>query len=122
LQDLTPFFALWEGRFKSCVVDAENYLLTCMRYIELNPVRAKMVSSPEGYRWSSYHANGVGKKIDLCTPHEVYTGLGKTMPIRIEAYRELFKYQLDNEALVQVRKAVNQGMALGNDRFKQEIE
>ena len=113
---------LWEGRFRSCVVDAENYLLTCMRYIELNPVRAKMVSSPEEYRWSSYHTNGVGKKIDLCTPHEVYTGLGKTRPIRMEAYRELFKYQLDNEALVQVRKAVNQGMALGNDRFKQEIE
>ena len=112
----------WEGRFKSCIVDAENYLLTCMRYIELNPVRANMVSIPEEYRWSSYHANGLGKKIELYTPHEVYTRLGKTMPTRTRAYRELFKYHLDNDDLTQVRKAVNQGMALGNDRFKQEIE
>jgi putative transposase len=81
-----------------------------------------MVSGPEEYRWSSYHANGVGKKIGLCSPHEVYTRLGKNKPIRTRAYRELFKYQLDNDELVQVRKAVNQGMALGNDRFKQEIE
>jgi putative transposase len=51
---------LWEGRFKSCVVDEENYLLVCQRYIELNPVRAGMVSAPEGYRWSSYRANGLG--------------------------------------------------------------
>jgi len=93
-----------------------------MCYIELNPVRASMVSSPEKYPWSSYHANGVGKQIELCKPHEVITKLGKTRPIRIKTYRELFKYHLDNDELVQVRKAVNQGMALGNDRFKQEVE
>lgn len=113
---------LWEGRFKSCVVDADNYLLACMRYIELNPVRANMVSKPEEYRWSSYHANGVGKRIDLWTPHEIYTRLGKTMSTRTRGYRELFKYHLDKDELAQVRNAINQGMALGNDRFKQEIE
>ena len=113
---------LWEGRFKSCVVDAENYLLACMRYIELNPVRANMVSRPEEYRWSSYHANGVGKRIDLCTPHEVYSRLGKTKPTRTRSYRELFKYHLDKDELAQVRNAINQAMALGSDRFKQEIE
>lgn len=85
---------LWEGRFKSCVVEAEHYLLTCMRYIELNPVRANMVSQPEQYRWSSYHANGLGKAINLCRPHDVYTRLGKTRADRLQAYRELFKYHM----------------------------
>lgn len=113
---------LWEGRYKSCVVDAENYLLTCMRYIELNPVRANMVATPEEYHWSSYHSNGLGNKAEIWTPHDVYTGLGKTKATRTNVYRELFKCHLDNEGLTQIRKAVNQGMALGNDRFKQEIE
>ena len=113
---------LWEGRYKSCVVDAENYLLTCMRYIELNPVRARMVETPEQYRWSSYHANGLGKKVSLWTPHDTYKGLGRTLSTRTKAYRELFKYYLDSESLTQIRQSANQGMALGNDRFKQEIE
>jgi putative transposase len=113
---------LWEGRFKSCVVDAESYLLTCMRYIELNPVRANMVSSPDEYRWSSYHANGLCKQIELCIPHEVYTRLGKTKSARASSYRELFERHLDKDELAQVREAISQGMALGSDRFKQEIE
>jgi len=58
---------LWEGRFKSCVIDAEEYLLTCYRYIELNPVRAGMVESPSDYAWSSYGANGLGIDTKLCT-------------------------------------------------------
>jgi REP-associated tyrosine transposase len=61
--------ALWEGRFKSCVVDSEEYLLICQRYIELNPVRAGMVNSPCEYTWSSYKANGLGKPASLWTPH-----------------------------------------------------
>ena len=95
---------LWEGRYKSCVIDVENYLLTCMRYIELNPVRANMVTTPEEYKWSSYHANGLGKKMGLCTPHEVYSHLGKTIPTRARAYRELFKYHRDDEDLTTVRR------------------
>lgn len=67
---------LWEGRFKSCVVDAENYLLICQRYIELNPVRAGMVESPEDYAWSSYSSNGLGRAAKLWTPHDAYLCLG----------------------------------------------
>ena len=48
---------LWEGRYRSCVVDSDRYLFTCARYIELNPVRAGLVRHPAGYRWSSYHHN-----------------------------------------------------------------
>lgn len=71
--------ALWEGRFKSCVVDAEDYLLICQRYIELNPVRANMVESPSDYQWSSYKANGQGEAINMWTPHAVYHAFGETV-------------------------------------------
>ena len=82
---------LWEGRFKSCVVDAENYLLTCQRYIELNPVRANMVESPADYKWSSYHANGLLRASRLSTPHEIWMRLGLSDKERAERYRGLFR-------------------------------
>ena len=62
----------WEGRYKSSVVQAETYLLTCMRYIELNPVRASMVQDPGQYRWSSYRHNGLGQADSRITPHPVF--------------------------------------------------
>ena len=113
---------LWEGRYKSCLVDADNYLLVCQRYIELNPVRAGMVTAPSDYRWSSYQANGLGRNIEMFSPHEVYQGLGKTLKERTAAYRQLFKGHLDSNVFTQIRAASNSGMILGNDRFKQEIE
>lgn len=113
---------LWEGRFKSSVVDAENYLLLCQRYIELNPVRAGMVDAPGEYRWSSYQANGVGASVACWTPHPVYLALGQTPAVRAEVYRGLFSGQIDDMALLDIRNAANQGMALGNERFKAEIE
>ena len=112
---------LWEGRFKSCVVDAENYLLHCQRYIELNPVRAGMVETPGDYTWSSFRANGLGEQIKLWRPHPIYQSLGKTRTERAVAYRDLFTSQLDGHLLAQIRQASNQGMALGNDKFKEEI-
>jgi putative transposase len=69
---------LWEGRYKSTLVDTESYFLTVSRYIELNPVRAKMVTSPNEYIWSSYRGNAMGKEIQLLTPHRVYLNLGET--------------------------------------------
>lgn len=113
---------LWEGRFKSCVVDAENYLLSCQRYIELNPVRANMVEVPADYAWSSYRANGLGYSSKLLTPHGIYLALGETADSRSAAYRQLFVGHLDETFLSEIRQASNSGMALGNDKFKQEIE
>ena len=112
---------LWEGRFKSCVVSAEEYFMQCQRYIEMNPVRAGMVPAPGEYAWSSFRSNGLGQPARLWTPHEVYTALGDTPESRARAYRELFRGHMDLTLLTQIRQAVNQGMALGNDRFKQEI-
>ena len=113
---------LWEGRYKSCVVDARSYLLSCQRYIELNPVRANMVESPADYTWSSYQAHGLGKDVALHTPHPEYLQLGHDAPAREDAYRALFKPHLDFDDDAKIREATAKGLAVGSERFKQEIE
>ncbi len=112
---------LWEGRFRSCVVDAENYLLVCQRYIELNPVRAGMVNQPGEYAWSSFRSNGFGRPASFWSPHAVYRKLGPATETRASAYRELFKAHVDPKHADAIRSATNRNMALGNDRFKEEV-
>ena len=70
---------LWEGRYKASLVDSEGYLLTCMRFIEMNPVRAGMVEHPGEYRWSSYAKNAQGDNNEIIQHHPVYGSLGKDM-------------------------------------------
>ncbi len=113
---------LWEGRFKSSLVQSERYLLQCHRYIELNPVRADMVNDPSGYTWSSYRCNALGINSELCTHHDEYLKLGNSKVKRQLAYRALFKAHVDCTLLEQIRGSVNKGLALGNDRFKDEVE
>jgi len=113
---------LWEGRFKSCVVESTDYLLQCYRYIELNPVRAAMVEGPSDYPWSSYHCNGRGIHSKLITPHESYLRLGRTKTERLANYRELFRYQLDGSVLKDIRESVNKGLAYGSERFKEVLK
>jgi putative transposase len=112
---------LWEGRFKSSIVQEQGYLLRCYRYIELNPVRAGMVRHPRDYRWSSYSANGEGNLSRLLNPHEEYLALGREESERLAAYRALFHSELDSTEVEEIRTAVNGGFALGNERFKAEI-
>ena len=113
---------LWEGRYKATLIDSEAYLLTCMRYIELNPVRAGMVSHPSEYPWSSYHHNALGQPDELVTPHLEYRRLGKTEEERQAAYRQLFKHRLPETSIAEIREATNKAWVLGNDRFKQRIQ
>lgn len=113
---------LWEGRFRSCLTQTEDYVLACYRYIELNPVRAGMVMKPQDYRWSSYHANALGKGRRLITPHEEYSRLGLDDAARRDAYRALFKSHLDEEVVDQIRSATNGNFALGGERFQKEVE
>ena len=113
---------LWEGRFKSCLVQSERYLLECYRYIELNPVRANMVEGPGEYKWSSYQHNGLGIKSKLATPHEEYQALGRTDELRRDWYRSFFVGQVRPEVLKQIRQSTQKGLVIGNDRFAQEIE
>ena len=113
---------LWEGRYKSCLVQAEDYLLSVYRYIELNPVRAGMVEDPADYHWSSYQVNALSKESELCTPHEQYLRLGRSQASRQTNYRALFNSYVEGELLSQIRSSLNKGMAIGNDCFKAEIE
>lgn len=112
---------LWEGRFRSCIAQQDEYLLTCMRYIELNPVRAGIVAHPGEYRWSSYGCNGQGETSGLLSHHSVYLHLGRTDEERQAAYRELFRHALEPGIVDQIRQATNGNFAFGNPRFKEEI-
>ncbi len=114
--------SIWEGRYKASLIHDEEYLLSCMRYIELNPVRANMVCSPGHYRWSSYRCNGQGEEDERITPHEMYLALGGDAPSRVAAYKGLFKVHLDDGVLDDIRSAVQTGTPLGNDYFRKRIE
>lgn len=113
---------LWEGRYRSTLLDTESYLLTCYRYIELNPVRAGLVDHPKAYPWSSYRCNALGAFDQLVTPHALYQRLWRTTPQRQCAYRALFRAKLGKQVMDKIREATNKAWALGNDRFKAKVE
>lgn len=113
---------LWDSRYKSSVIHADTYLLTCMRYIELNPVRAGMVDDPAHYRWTSYRHNGLGRADKHLTEHPLYLALDSTTKMRQAAYRALFGSELDSAAIDDIRLALNQNQPLGNSRFHAQIE
>ncbi|MCW8962771.1 MAG: transposase [Gammaproteobacteria bacterium] len=113
---------LWEGRYKSSLVDSDQYLLTCMRYIELNPIRAAMVNHPGEYKWSSYAANAQGKTDPIIEAHPIYQGLGATTQECQAVYRELFRHHVDNDTLHEIRDALNHELVLGRSYFKDRIE
>ena len=114
--------ALWDSRYKSSVIQADTYLLTCQRYIELNPVRAAMVSDPAHYRWTSYRRNALGVADSRVTAHALFLALGSTDRSRQAAYRALFRAHLDKAAIDDIRLALNQNQPLGNARFYAKIE
>jgi putative transposase len=113
--------ALCQGRYKATVVDTEQYLFACHRYIELNPVRAGLVADPGRYHWSSHRANGFGATDPLIVPHERYLALGSDARAREAAYRAMFIDPLPDATLAEIRDATNKGWALGNKRFREEV-
>ncbi len=113
---------LWEGRYKSSLVQSEYYLLAVYRYIELNPVRAAIVEDPADYSFSSYQVNALGKQSDLCTPHSEYLSLGSKPKNRQKNYRLLFEQRLDDKLIENIRKTTNKGMAIGSEGFIAQIK
>ena len=113
---------MWEGRFRASLVDSERYLLTCHRYIELNPVRAGMAVQPQEYPWSSYLHYAEGRIDPMVADHEPYARLGRTPLDRQEAYRALFQHHLDDTVLNEIRSTANQGWPFGSEGFKNDIE
>ena len=112
---------LWEGRYKSAIIDSDRYLLTCSRYIELNPVRANMVPTPGAYRWSSYRFNACGCRNDYLTPHQCYIELGLSNRERQQAYASLFSDHIDENTLSVIRDGTQQGTVIGGSQFQAEI-
>ncbi|MGE5526999.1 MAG: transposase [Rhodospirillaceae bacterium] len=113
---------LWEGRFRSSLIDTETYFLRCCRYIECNPVRAGMVLHPGDYQWSSFRHHAYGDPDSLLAPHEQYQRLGMTVIQRQRAYRALFQAVIDESEQDEMREAANRGWPLGDNGFKEGIE
>jgi putative transposase len=113
---------LWDSRYKSSLVQPETYLLLCQRYIELNPVRAGMVSDPGNYPWCSYPTNALGQENAMLSLHALYLALAADEASRREVYRDLFRTALDDAPLADLRMALNQDQPLGNSRLYAEIE
>ncbi len=113
--------SLWEGRYRACPIDSERYMLTCSRYIELNPVRAGLAKSPHDFRWSSYRHN-VGERLDtLITSHPLYHALGANAEARAKAYRALFEEAFSDATLKDIRTATNGGTPLGGSAFTESL-
>lgn len=110
---------LWEGRFRSSLIETDHYLLGCYRYIELNPVRARMVSSPSSYQWSSYRTNAFGKPSPLITSHEVWDSLGNDPKERQENYRRLFDEKVDEQTF---RYGYRNGLPVGSGPWRNELK
>ena len=113
---------LWEGRYKSTLIDSDNYFLVVSRYIELNSVRACMVKHPSEYPWSSFRRNALGVDIKLIEPHYCYQSLGNTNKLRQEAYKALFDGQIPEYTIKEIRDSLNKAWVLGDKKFKLQIE
>jgi putative transposase len=112
---------LWEGRYKASLVQTDQYLLACQRYIELNPVRAGMVAAPGEYPYSSYSSHALGMNNPLLTPHPNYLRLDSDPVARRRAYRALFSDALSEELLTRLRENTNACVVIGDDRFKMQL-
>ena len=127
--------ALWEGRYKAALVDTEHYLLSCYRYIELNPVRAGLAKRPENYPYSSYHYNALGKADKLVSPHEVYLAVcnvhqgsesADSAPPTVATpdrshYHQLFKQALSPKDITAIQRGTNKNASIGSNQFKLKI-
>jgi len=113
---------LWEGRFKASMVDTEAYLLTCYRYIDLNPVRAAMVAAPEDYRWSSYRHHAGLEKNELIDASDCYQALGEDGLARCRAYQRYVGRSIGDDELTKIRTALRRNQVTGDEAFKESIE
>ena len=112
---------IWEGRYKSCLVDSDSYLFSLYKYIEMNPVNANMVEDIAEYQWSSYAYNALGKPDKLITEHSLYTRLGKTNNLRCNRYKEIFNRLDISQQQKKITKATLAGEVYGSERFHYKI-
>ena len=113
---------LWEGRYKASLIDTERYLLACYRYVDLNPVRAGMVTAPGDYPWSSYRAHAALEPDAAVDAHTVYLALGQSEAERGCAYRRFVAQAVDDAELSLIREATQRNQLTGGSRFQRAIE
>ncbi len=113
---------LFDGRFRSSLVESDRYLLACLQYIELNPVRAGFVIDPGDYQWSSYRCHAYGEPSTLWSRHALYESLGATPSKRQERYRRLVSDAFSREATAKIRHCANAGLVLGTESFREQVE
>ncbi len=113
---------LWEGSFKASLIDSDMYLLACMCYIELNPVRAGLVKHPGEYKWSSYQQNVQRPDTDFIENHQIFSMLGETIKERQFVYRGLFHRYIENDVIHQICDALNHEFVPGHSDFTDKIE
>jgi putative transposase len=113
--------SLWEGRYRSSIIESDRYLLACYRYIEMNPVRAGLAKRPEHYFWSSYRHHANHRTDPLIEDHSLFMMLGETANQRAIRYRKLFEKQLDEQSLERIRASANSGRVLGSEKFDRQI-
>jgi len=104
---------LWEGRFRTALIVDERYWLTCLRYVEMNPVRAGIVGSPDSYRWSSYRTHAFGERDPVISPHAVFDGLATRADQRQEVWRRMCAPPVQIEQLAALRKSIRDGIVIG---------
>jgi len=114
--------SLWEGRYKSSPIETDAYLLACCRYVELNPVRAKMVEKPEEYRWSSYQEKIGLKEQDKMDADACYLSLGETQEQRMARYKQWVESEVSEQEIKSIREAMQRGHPTGSPLFTEVIE
>ncbi len=112
---------MWEGRFKSCVVDTDSYLFTLYKYIEMNPIKANMLTNVSDYPWSSYPHNALGKTDTLISEHELYKNLSSNIQQRCKKYRAMFDRLEITRQEQHIASATQRGEVFGNETFQQKI-
>ena len=112
----------WQGRFKTSLVDTRSYFLTCQRYIELNPVRARLVARADQYPWSSFRHHAMDESLSFLSPHDVYLKLGRNGLERRRIYQLLFEKPLTREELDRIRVAASGNRPLGDDEFLDRLQ
>jgi len=113
---------LWDGRYKSSLIESFHYLLPCSLYVEFNPVRTGIVKQPGDYRWSSYACNALGRNNELITLHPVYELLGDDHASRSQAYRKMSAELLCMADIERFRRGTEKGSVIGSELFKNKIE
>ncbi len=113
---------LWSGRFKSSVIDTDRYLMACLRYVELNPVRNQLVDKPQDYRWSSYAHNALAQTDEMMSAAGEYQKLGSTERECAREYKKLFRQKISAEQAQEITDATLKGWVLGDSKFAKKIE